>query len=901
MRLLFFLKPPLAARWPRSTAVILVSLVSIVLLALLWLARAPLAARFAERALASRGLGAADVEIFNLSPSHATLALRGSALGEIARMELDYRLSLAAGVQVERVRISGARLQLAWRDGQWWPLPGSSSSGDAPLPALALQLDDVRVSLRVGAELLHVRVDGSASNTPALMAQLRFALGARHGQIEGTLNVQPEVDGSINAQLGLAEGHLTIGSYSVESLRGELAARSGPHGLEHLAGGFSATEVRSKDQRWGAVTLAISRPAADAVQVALRANALQSDLRLDGVSAGAPRALTLDAKLDARMLAALLPGVDSAAGHVNLHVRTQLPEPRNALDEWLQRAQLQASLALKAEHIHLHDGAHLTGVSAEVNCATATGTLTCTSAEGLKAQTMMPVAAGGAADRAPTVSTSLALNARDGAPLLTLSNDKAATKLALAAELTSRNATLALRAPLTARVTLATPSVTAPLRSGNFDIEGGIDAERPLGEAWLAPAFQLKGDFRADLNTRALTALTITDGEIKLARQAWSATNLRARYAAGAAPGLTVSIGQLRNTQTPARVAPLTANLEARMTGGQTLFEAILRDFEGQFEARVKGQHQHTDGAGEAQLTLKPIKIANADQVRALLPAAAADLRDARGELSASGAVQWNKSGQHSQLSFGLHELAFSTATLKVEQLNAALALDNLAPLHSAAGQTLSARLELPTLKQVPVTLRFQVADRHVRLEYARADMFDGAFEVHDGDIDISSGATRMDVEVVNVDLASAFTVLNLEQLKGSGRLAGRLPLRFENRHIAVVNGELAANGPGVVQLGANAVTDQLKTHGADVELAFRALSDFHYRSLAISADKPLLGAGKALFHLEGESPAVMSGQPFVFNISLETDFDYLAALLLQLSGITSSALGWGAGELLKP
>ena len=201
MRLLFFLKSPLAARWPRSTAVILVSLVSIVLLALLWLARAPLAARFAERALASRGLGAADVEIFNLSPRHAALALRGSALGEIARMELDYRLSLAAGVQVKRVRISGARLQLAWRDGQWRPLPGSSGD-NAPLPALALQLDDVRVSLRVGAELLHVRVDGSASNTPALMAQLRFALGARHGLIQGTLNVQPETDGSTKAQIG---------------------------------------------------------------------------------------------------------------------------------------------------------------------------------------------------------------------------------------------------------------------------------------------------------------------------------------------------------------------------------------------------------------------------------------------------------------------------------------------------------------------------------------------------------------------------------------------------------------------------------------------------------------------------------------------------------------------------
>jgi hypothetical protein len=876
-------------------------LVLTALLVLSWLARAPLAAHFAEQALAKRGLGAANVEIFSLSPRHAALALRGSALGEIARLELDYQLTRATGVQIKRVRISGARLQLAWRDGQWWPLVESSSGGDtAPLPALAVELDDVRVTLRVGGELLHLRVDGVASNSPAPLAQLGFALGARHGQIEGTLKVQPELDGSFKAQLGLAEGQLTLGAYSVERLRGELAARSGRHGLEHLAGGFSAAEVRSKEQRWGAVTLAVSRAAADAVQVALRADALQSNLRLDGLSSGAPRALSFDAKLDARMLANLLPDVDSAVGQIKLQVHTQVPDTLNSLDAWLQRAQLQASLALKAEHIRLHDGTHLSAVAAAVNCASVSGTLTCNSAEGLKAVTMTPLAPG-ATDPTSTGSTALALHARDGAPLLTLSSDATATTLAFAAELTSHNAELALRAPLSARVTLATPSVTAASRGGHFEIQGSVDSERPPGVAWLAPVFQVKGDVRLDLDTNTLTALDINDGELAFATQAWTASALRARYASGATPALTASIGQLRNTQTPPLVAPLTARFEARMAGGQTRFDAALRDFAGQLEASLKGQHQSTVGAGEVQLTLKPIKFASAEQVRALLPALGADLHDAHGELSASGGAQWNKSGQHSQLSLGLHELAFSTRTLKVEQLNAALALDKLAPLHSAAGQTISARLELPTLKQVPVTLRFQVADRHVRLEYARADLFDGAFEIHDGDIDITSGATRLDVEVVNVDLASAFTVLNLEQLKGSGRLAGRLPLRFENRHIAVDNGELAANGPGVVQLGANAVTDQLKGHGADVELAFRALSDFHYRSLAIRADKPLLGAGKALFHLEGESPAVMSGQPFVFNISLETDFDYLAALLLELSGITSSALGWGAGELLKP
>ena len=102
------------------------------------------------------------------------------------------------------------------------------------------------------------------------------------------------------------------------------------------------------------------------------------------------------------------------------------------------------------------------------------------------------------------------------------------------------------------------------------------------------------------------------------------------------------------------------------------------------------------------------------------------------------------------------------------------------------------------------------------------------------------------------------------------------------------------------MQIGASGVTDQLKSYGADVDLAFRVLSDFHYQRLRIDADKTLLGAGKALFHLEGDNPAVMTGQPFVFNISLETDFDYLAKLLLELSGATNRALGWGAGEIIK-
>ena len=117
-------------RRPFLAALALVAVLGVVML---WLARGTLLGWLVEGMLASRDLGPADVEVLKLGATHATLALRGSALGSIERIEVDYRLNLGAGVRAERLRIAGARLQLAWRDGQLLPsLGGSGASGSAP-------------------------------------------------------------------------------------------------------------------------------------------------------------------------------------------------------------------------------------------------------------------------------------------------------------------------------------------------------------------------------------------------------------------------------------------------------------------------------------------------------------------------------------------------------------------------------------------------------------------------------------------------------------------------------------------------------------------------------------------------------------------------------------------------
>jgi hypothetical protein len=176
--------------------------------------------------------------------------------------------------------------------------------------------------------------------------------------------------------------------------------------------------------------------------------------------------------------------------------------------------------------------------------------------------------------------------------------------------------------------------------------------------------------------------------------------------------------------------------------------------------------------------------------------------------------------------------------------------------------------------------------------------VFDGEFSTDNAEIDASTGDGRIDLKISDINLATAFTVLDLEQLKGTGRIGGLLPLRIKDGKVAVESGHLESSVPGTVQVGVQGLADQLKSYGENVDLAFRALTDFHYDRMVIDAGKPFSGAGKATFRLEGNNPAVMEGQPFVFNISLETDFDYLTKLLLELSGAANTALGWGAREL---
>ncbi len=370
--------------------------------------------------------------------------------------------------------------------------------------------------------------------------------------------------------------------------------------------------------------------------------------------------------------------------------------------------------------------------------------------------------------------------------------------------------------------------------------------------------------------------------------------------AAGEAVTVHAAAADLRGTGEPALFSSLKADLNARLAGAKADFTAAVTGAGKALNLTAKGVHDLDSGKGTAAVALTPIDLSAPGLLQALSPRFAAGIERASGTVAGEGSVHWGERARPGTLALSLKGVALNGASINLSGLDGDIRLDSLAPLTSPPGQTVSGALQLPTVNQVPFEVAFRLLPEKLVIEKASATVFDGQFTTENAEIDAATGDGRVELKVSDINLETAFKVLDLEQIKGTGRIGGVLPLRIKDGHVSIEKGHLETSVPGTLQVGVKELADQLQAYGENVDMAFRALTDFHYNRLTIDAEKPYTGTGKALFRLDGHNPAVMDSQPFVFNISLETDFDYLTSLLLELSGAANTALGWGARELTK-
>jgi hypothetical protein len=143
-----------------------------------------------------------------------------------------------------------------------------------------------------------------------------------------------------------------------------------------------------------------------------------------------------------------------------------------------------------------------------------------------------------------------------------------------------------------------------------------------------------------------------------------------------------VTIASIVHEGAPAWFAPLRLTGSVQPQDDRLAFDLELGRPAGEVKLRVRGQHDLATVAGHAELDLSPVKFApDRLQPAALAPLLAGVVDDVSGQLALRGAFGWSAGANlRTDLNLLVENLAFSSGTARVAQVNGVIAFDRLAP-----------------------------------------------------------------------------------------------------------------------------------------------------------------------------------------------------------------------------
>ena len=378
----------------------------------------------------------------------------------------------------------------------------------------------------------------------------------------------------------------------------------------------------------------------------------------------------------------------------------------------------------------------------------------------------------------------------------------------------------------------------------------------------------------------AVTEVTVTPEDLP-----WSATGIDGTLAgSGGQYTAQLSVAQLVNLQQPALIVPLRLAAAGSLSGAAaevTFRAATVAPSPLSLEA--KARYDLSSSAGSATLTLAPLVFHSGSfQPHDLFPALAGLAEDVEGTIRLTGSIGWREGGVSPNLVLHLDELAFATATAQISGLTGAVALNRLWPPATPPGQHLIAMIDAPGVPPAKVSLQGQLtAKPALRLERLAVAIAGGEIAAAPFTVDPAALAIDTVLAVDHVDLAEITSLLGIDGLSGTGTLDGKIPTRFGEGKLTIAGGHLAARAPGTLRYDPRTLPPEVAAAGESVDLALRALSDFHYDRLSLDLDKSPAGEGTVMLRLQGSNPAVLQGQPFNFNIRVVSNFDRLAEVAL--------------------
>jgi hypothetical protein len=339
--------------------------------------------------------------------------------------------------------------------------------------------------------------------------------------------------------------------------------------------------------------------------------------------------------------------------------------------------------------------------------------------------------------------------------------------------------------------------------------------------------------------------------------------------------------------------APLSLTGDLKRAGGGYDVTGELGLSEGRVLADLSGRYTD-DGTASVKAVSRLISFApDALQPRDISPLLG-ELEEVRGGLTASAQLAWPRNPAAESGRITLSQLDFTGQGVTVSGLDLDLTLESLQPLTSAPAQQLTvAGLEAGVpVENIGVTFSLdQSPGPQLTLQDGGFDLAGARWQIEPLRFDPAAERNQVVLNTEALDLATFFELIEIDGLSGRGTLAGRLPVVLAGEDIIVEDGRFEAKGPGRLSIRFQALSSALAGGGETVELAAKALEDFRFEELTLDLAKTADNDATVKLSTLGANPEVLDGQPFRFNINLESNLTSVLEALQQGLSLSDDAL----------
>jgi translocation and assembly module TamB len=255
---------------------------------------------------------------------------------------------------------------------------------------------------------------------------------------------------------------------------------------------------------------------------------------------------------------------------------------------------------------------------------------------------------------------------------------------------------------------------------------------------------------------------------------------------------------------------------------------------------------------------------------------------DARGGLAAAARFDIVEGKIEGTGEVSVSEFGFQTTRLgRVQGVNGTVAFSELLALTTEPGQTILVERLNPGVPLEYGQITFQLVEgTQFKVESAAFPFAGGTLALPPFVWSLGGEQQNIEVTAEAIELAKLVEVLKLPDTRATGTVSGSFPIDIDGTDILVRDARLRADAEGGYISYLGMAADSAGAADANAKMAFEALKDFDFTVLELGLDGNVRDRMTISLILEGKSRKgiaygdgnqVLTGQPFLFNITVDS------------------------------